>query len=155
MNSQIPLILPPVFKMCLLLSVLTLGHVVIIFSFPDYSSNFLNYISEVNSPPCPTTSRTNLYSVARRSVINKNLIISLSVFCLKFSKILSKFRIKPKLNAACDILVWFCPSSSLPLFFLSSHHVLFCLRMFAHAVIFCWNTLINTYSQQSPWGQER
>lgn len=105
MNSQVPFILPPVFKIFLLLSVLTPGHVVIIFSFPDYSSNFLNYIPEVNFPPCPTTSRPNLYSVARGPVINKNLIISLSVSCLQFSKVLSKFRIKPKLNAACDILV--------------------------------------------------
>lgn len=104
MNSQVPFILPPVFKMCLLLSVLTPGHV-IIFSFPDYGNDFLNYVPEVNSPPCPTTSHPNLRSVARTICNKKNLIISLSVSCLKFSKILTMLRIKPKVNAACKVLV--------------------------------------------------
>lgn len=65
MNSQVPFILLPVFKICLLLSILTPSHVVIMFSFPDHSNSFLNYIPEVNSPPCPTTFHPNLHSVAR------------------------------------------------------------------------------------------
>lgn len=99
-DSEVPFILFPAFKVCLLLSIPTPGHIVSILSFPDHSNSFLKSIFHV-----APQALIQISIQFARMICDKNLILSLSLPCLKLLKILTMFRIEPKVNTACKVFV--------------------------------------------------